>query len=121
MKDRLRLMIVGAHPDDAEFHAGGLMIRHARAGSRIFILSLTDGSAGHQQMPPAKLAARRLTEATTAARHLRADVAWLKKFYGERSKKIATQFASPKSPTRKHTNFPSTGLLNPDPRLIRRY
>ncbi len=67
-----RILFVGAHPDDAEFSAGGLLQRAARAGHQVMLVSLTDGRAGHQQMPAAELAARRREEAAAAAAHLAA-------------------------------------------------
>jgi LmbE family N-acetylglucosaminyl deacetylase len=63
----LRLLIVGAHPDDAEFHAGGLVWRYTQAGHVVKLVSATDGSAGHFRLSGPPLATLRATEATRAA------------------------------------------------------
>ena len=70
----MRLMFVGAHPDDAEFHAGGLMCAWRAGGGEVRILCLTDGSAGHHSMQRAELAARRKGEAEAAASLIGASV-----------------------------------------------
>lgn len=62
-----RLLILGAHPDDAEFHAGGLACEWRRAGFTVKFVSATDGSAGHHAMSGPPLAARRRKEAEAAA------------------------------------------------------
>jgi LmbE family N-acetylglucosaminyl deacetylase len=64
----LRLLILGAHPDDAEYHAGGLATLYRQAGHAVKMVSLTDGSAGHHEKPRQAVAAIRREEAAAAGR-----------------------------------------------------
>lgn len=63
----LRLLVLGAHPDDAEFHCGGLAARWCRLGRQVRMVSVTDGRCGHHQIPPEQLVAVRRREAGEAA------------------------------------------------------
>jgi LmbE family N-acetylglucosaminyl deacetylase len=63
----LRLLIIGAHPDDAEFHAGGLATIYRRQGHTVKMISVTDGRAGHHRLQPAQLADIRRRESLAAA------------------------------------------------------
>jgi len=73
----LRLLILGAHPDDAEIHAGGLALGYREAGHAVRMVSMTDGSAGHHAMPPEELAAVRRAEAAASAASIGAEsVVW---------------------------------------------
>ena len=63
-----RLLVLGAHPDDAEYHAGGLCSMYRQRGGEVRMVSITDGSAGHYQMGRAELAAIRTAEAAEAGR-----------------------------------------------------
>ena len=47
MKD-LRVMVIGAHPDDADLNCGGTAIKLARAGARVRFVSVCNGSKGHR-------------------------------------------------------------------------
>jgi len=62
-----RLMLIGAHPDDCESAAGGFAALCARAGWKIHFCSVTNGNAGHHEMRPGPLVARRLKEGRKAA------------------------------------------------------
>jgi LmbE family N-acetylglucosaminyl deacetylase len=42
----MRILAIGAHPDDIEFGCGGSLIKYASAGHLIYLLVLTDGGAG---------------------------------------------------------------------------
>ncbi len=63
----LRLLILGAHPDDAEYHGGGLASLYRSQGHTVRMVSLTNGAAGHQKRQPAELADLRRREAANAA------------------------------------------------------
>jgi LmbE family N-acetylglucosaminyl deacetylase len=63
-----RLLILGAHPDDAEFHAGGLATLWAKHGGDVKIVSVTNGEAGHHLAQGPALVERRRREAAAAAR-----------------------------------------------------
>jgi len=67
MADRpLKLLVLGAHPDDADLHAGGLSACYRRLGHEVRLISVTNGEAGHQTQFGPELAARRKAEAKAA-------------------------------------------------------
>jgi LmbE family N-acetylglucosaminyl deacetylase len=61
------ILVIGAHPDDADFGAGGLAALCVHAGHRVHFVSLCNGDAGHHEMGGAALARRRQMEAQHAA------------------------------------------------------
>jgi LmbE family N-acetylglucosaminyl deacetylase len=66
MPETLRLLVLGAHPDDADFHAGGLAALYRQLGHEVKLVSVTNGDAGHHQIFGPELAARRRAEAAAA-------------------------------------------------------
>ncbi len=62
----LRLLIIGAHPDDADYHAGGTAALYGAAGHVVKMISLTNGDAGHHTQRGDALARRRRVEAAAA-------------------------------------------------------
>jgi len=69
----MKLLILGAHPDDAEYHAGGLASVYHELGHTVKMVSLTNGQAGHYQRPPQQLAQLRREEAAAAGRVIGAE------------------------------------------------
>ena len=63
----LRLLIIGAHPDDAEYAAGGTAALYRAAGHVVHMVSLTDGACGHHIKTGPELAQRRRQEAQDSA------------------------------------------------------
>jgi N-acetylglucosamine malate deacetylase 1 len=62
---KLHIIIIGAHPDDPD-KVGGTAYKWAQAGHDVLMVSLTNGDAGHQTIPPEELAKRRREEARKA-------------------------------------------------------
>lgn len=67
---KLRIIVFGAHPDDAEYKAGGAAAKWAKQGHAIKLVSVTNGDIGHWQMAGGPLAQRRAAEAKAAAKKL---------------------------------------------------
>src|ERR1044071_6871288 len=70
---KLRILVFGAHPDDAEFKAGGTAAKWAKAGHHVKLVSVTNGDIGHWQIAGGPLAQRRTAEVKQAARALGID------------------------------------------------
>ena len=68
--DPLHILVIGAHPDDADLCAGGTASLWASMGHQVKFLSLTNGDAGHQSTGGGALAKRRRAEAQESARRL---------------------------------------------------
>jgi len=66
-EERLRILAIGAHPDDADIKAGGTAAQWCARGHVVKLVSLTNGQAGHHTMPGPQLAQRRRAEAQASA------------------------------------------------------
>lgn len=64
---KLRVLIIGAHPDDCDLNSGGVAALYAQSGHTVRFVSVANGDAGHHQMGGAVLARRRREEALKAA------------------------------------------------------
>src|SRR5215470_6660000 len=62
----LRILVLGAHPDDADYKAGGTAARWRRLGHEVKFVSVTNGGAGHHKIRGEELVARRRAEAQAA-------------------------------------------------------
>lgn len=67
---KLRIIVFGAHPDDAEYKTGGTAAKWARLGHQVKLVSVTNGDIGHWQMAGGPLAQRRTAEVKAAAKIL---------------------------------------------------
>jgi LmbE family N-acetylglucosaminyl deacetylase len=63
---KLRIIVFGAHPDDAELKAGGAAIQWGKLGHHVKMVSVTNGDIGHWRIHGEELAKRRLAEAQAA-------------------------------------------------------
>ena len=70
----LKVILIGAHPDDGEIKAGGTAAKWAALGAEVLIVSVTNGDAGHQNEGGGALARRRAAEARASAAAL--GVSW---------------------------------------------
>lgn len=66
----MRILCIGAHPDDCEIEFGGTAAKLVSAGHAVKFVSVTNGAAGHHQKFGAKLVEIRRQEAEQAAQRL---------------------------------------------------
>ena len=64
----IKVLVIGAHPDDCEAFAGGTAVLWRRRGDAVRFVSMTNGDAGHHEMRGEALAGRRRSEALAAGR-----------------------------------------------------
>ena len=64
----MKILVIGAHPDDCEFYAGGTAVLWRRRRDAVRFVSMTNGDAGHFELRGEELARRRRAEALAAAR-----------------------------------------------------
>ena len=64
----LRIIMIGAHPDDCDQGGGGTAIILSSMGHAVKFVSVTNGDAGHQTQGGGALAKRRIAEAQEAGK-----------------------------------------------------
>jgi LmbE family N-acetylglucosaminyl deacetylase len=73
----MRILAVGAHPDDLELCCGGTLAKYAAQGHEIGIAIMTDGATGHSHIPAEELVKMRRQEAQNSAAVIGAEFYWL--------------------------------------------
>lgn len=64
--NQLKIMTIGAHPDDCELGSGGVCLKYAALGHKVKYVYTTNGDAGHQTLGGRELAAIRACEVKNA-------------------------------------------------------
>ncbi|MBW7995639.1 MAG: PIG-L family deacetylase [Candidatus Glassbacteria bacterium] len=72
--EELRVIMIGAHPDDAEVKGAGTAVLWAKAGAKVQLVAVANGDAGHQSEGGGALARRRAAESRRSAEIL--GVSW---------------------------------------------
>jgi LmbE family N-acetylglucosaminyl deacetylase len=73
----MRILAVGAHPDDIEILCAGTLLRYADEGHEIIMAVATNGEQGHIEIMPAELAEIRRKEAEASAAIAGARLIWM--------------------------------------------
>ncbi|MFQ5603529.1 MAG: PIG-L deacetylase family protein [bacterium] len=71
--EKIRVIAIGAHPDDCDSKFGGTAALFAEMGHAVKFVAVTNGDAGHQNEGGGALARRRRAEAQEAGRRLGID------------------------------------------------
>jgi LmbE family N-acetylglucosaminyl deacetylase len=68
--NKIRIIMIGAHPDDCDEDGGGTAALFAQMGYAVKFVSVTNGDAGHQTLKGVELAKRRFAETQEAGKRL---------------------------------------------------
>jgi len=64
----MKILGIGAHPDDLEILAGGTLAKYAKTGNEVVMAHVLNGDKGSFNIPSKKLAAMRKKEARESAK-----------------------------------------------------
>lgn len=81
--EAIRIIMIGAHPDDCDQGGGGTAILYASMGYAVKFVAVTNGDAGHQTIGGGALAKRRLAEAKEAGKRFGVEYDVLSNHDGE--------------------------------------
>ena len=70
----MKILAVGAHPDDIEIRCAGTLAKYYRRGDKITMVVVTDGRVGSNTIPQDKLVKVRRKEAEASAKHIKAEL-----------------------------------------------
>lgn len=73
----MRILAVGAHPDDMEISCSGTLAKYSQRGDEVFIAIVTNGEVGSNEIPKNELIKTRRQEAEAAAGIIRAELIWI--------------------------------------------
>jgi len=73
----MRVLAVGAHPDDLEILCAGTLAKYARRGDHVSMAVATNGEVGSATLPKKEIAEIRREEAAAAAKVIGADFYWM--------------------------------------------
>ena len=73
----MRVMAIGAHPDDIEIGCGGSLFKYAQEGASLLFIVATSGQMGSISTSPEELSEVRRKEALASANHFGADLEFL--------------------------------------------
>ena len=79
----IRIIMIGAHPDDCDQDGGGTAALFASLGYAVKFVSVTNGDAGHQSEGGGMLAKRRFAEAKEAGKRFKVEYDVLDNHDGE--------------------------------------
>lgn len=73
----MRVLAVGAHPDDLEILCAGTLAKYRKLGHEVTMAVATNGEVGSMTLPKEEIAAVRKAEAEASAKVIGADFVWM--------------------------------------------